>query len=70
MHDGLLLSVKPRLSSNTSAMMRYLRGAGNLAPRLGIRVAAAVVIPQDGHGISTIGILDLLALLANWGPCA
>ena len=41
-----------------------------MPPRLGIRVAAAVVIPQDGHGTGTIGILDLLAFLANWGPCA
>ncbi len=69
MHDGLLLSARRRLSSNTSAMMRYLRGARNMPPSLGIRVAAAVVIPQDGHGDGTVGILDLLALLAAWGDC-
>ena len=69
MHDGLLLSAKPRLSSNTSAMMRYLRGECNMPLRLGIRVAAAVVIPQDGHGPATVGILDLHTLLAHSEPC-
>ncbi len=48
-------------------MMRYLRGACNMHPRLAIRVAAAAVIPQDGHGDGTVGILDVLTLLANWG---
>ena len=26
--------------------------------------------PPDFDGGGTVGILDLLALLANWGPCA
>jgi len=41
-----------------------------MPPRLGIRVAAAVVIPQDGHGTGAVGILDVVTLLVNWGPCA
>ena len=34
------------------------------------KVHCATPCPPDFDGDGTVGILDLLTLLANWGPCA